>query len=114
MLDMPFANMRRILQSSSVICCYYLVRISHCLAEETPTQQRLIDRLDPQTRGKVVLALAGLVMLGLLMMGLTWLTFRSLRRQFRNTDEIIQRQQVKPDDDDWARRPLAEKQTKSH
>ena len=96
-----------------VLLSLALTGFSHCLAEDASAETRLIDRLDPQTRGKAVLALAGLVMLGLLMMGLTWLAFRTLRRQFRRTDEIIERQQDRVDQDDWVRRPLVAEQNKS-
>ena len=68
----------------------------------------LIDRLDESTRAKVILALAGLVLLGVLMMGLTWLAFRMLRKQFRHTEDVIQRQKDSTLSDDWAHKPLAD------
>jgi len=77
-------------------------------AQEPGRDPTLIDRLDPETRGKVILALAGLVLLGLLMMGLTWLVFRGLRRQFRHTDTLIGKQQRQRREDDWAHKPLAD------
>lgn len=86
-----------------------VANVHTCLADEAPAHEKLIDRLDPQTRGKVVLALAGLVMLGLLMMGLTWLAFRMARRQFQRTGEIIERHRQGVDEEDWTRKPLAER-----
>ena len=78
------------------------------LADVALEEERLINRLDEPTRAKVILALAGLTMLGVLMMGLTWLAFRMLRRQFRRTDELIERQKDTPSDVAWANKPLAE------
>jgi hypothetical protein len=70
-------------------------------------QRTLINRLDPKTRGKVILALAGLVLLGLLMIVLTWLTFRIIRGRIRHAQELADHQRARHgDDDDWARKPL--------
>ena len=71
-------------------------------------EEVLLNRLDESTRAKVILALSGLVLLGILMMGLTWLTFRMLRKQFRRTDDVIERQKHNRGQDDWARKPLAD------
>ena len=76
-------------------------------------EEPLIDRLDETTRAKVILALAGLVMLGVLMMGLTWLAFRMLRKQFRRTEDVIRRQNSSPQEDDWTRKPLSERKSVS-
>jgi hypothetical protein len=70
-------------------------------------QRPLIDRLDPKTRGKVILALAGLVMLGLLMIVMTWLTFRIIRRRIKHAQDIADRQRrTGRDEDDWSKKPL--------
>lgn len=67
----------------------------------------LLDRLDVNTRGKVLLALAGLIMLGALMIGLTWLTFRMIRRRISDHQQIVAKQRQRAiDADDWARKPL--------
>jgi hypothetical protein len=67
----------------------------------------LLERLDERTRGKVLLALAGLMLLGALMIGLTWLTFRIIRRQIREHQRIVEKQRHRTvDADDWAKKPL--------
>ena len=98
----------RSLLSILIAAAYAQVAFADVALEPEP----LINRLDDMTRAKVILALTGLVMLGVLMMGMTWLAFRMLRSQFRRTDEVIQRQKSGPREDEWARKPLAERDTK--
>lgn len=74
------------------------------------TGEPLIRRLDPTTRGKVIFALAGLLMLGMLMVALTWLMFRMVWYRIREADRIAQKQRQRViDEDDWARKPLVER-----
>ena len=80
--------------------------VQRLLADIATESDPLIDRLDETTRSKVILALAGLVMLGILMMGLTWLAFRMLRGQFRRTEEAFQREERSRKTDEWTRKPL--------
>lgn len=74
-----------------------------------PTEREpLIERLDPQTRARVILALAGLLLLGALLIGLTWLVFRMIRWRIRDHQQLVEKQRrraVNPDD--WATKPLA-------
>ena len=47
-------------------------------------QEPLLNRLDPLMRGIAVMALVGLVIAGLALMGLTWLGGRRVRRLARS------------------------------
>lgn len=86
-----------------------LVCAGTAFAENYTEPEPLIDRLDDHTRAKVILALTGLVFLGVLMMAMTWLAFRSLKGLFRRTDAVIERQKHNGSEDDWAKKPLADK-----
>ena len=67
----------------------------------------LLERLDERTRGKVLLALAGLILLGALMIAVTWLTFRMIRGRIHDHQRIVERQRQRAiDADDWAKKPL--------
>jgi len=65
----------------------------------------LIKRLDDATRAKVLAALAGLVILGLGMMLLTWLGARVAQRYRRGS--AFFRPTARPTESDWARKGLA-------
>ncbi len=81
-----------------------LVFAHAAVAEET---QPLIERLDERTRGKVILALAGLILLAFLLMGLTWLAFRVVRRRIHEARQVVEKQRGKSsDDEESARKPL--------
>jgi hypothetical protein len=62
-----------------------------------------LSRIDPQTRAKLLAALAGLIILGLGMMALVWLGARVTRRYMNQGGAFHERP---PDEDDWARKPL--------
>ncbi len=67
--------------------------------------QPLIRRLDPQTRAKVLAALAGLVILGFALIAFVWLAGRATRRYMGVTKEPDHRpNSIQPDD--WAHKPL--------
>ena len=91
-----------LLTSATLVCA------GTALADTSTEPGPLIDRLDDHTRAKVILALTGLVFLGVLMMLLTWLAFRSLKGLFRRTDAVIERQKNAGRQDDWASKPLAD------
>jgi hypothetical protein len=71
------------------------------LAQGQP--QTPLSRLDPQTRVKLLAALAGLIILGFGMVALAWLGARVTRRYMNQGDRPSRRPL---DDDDWARKPL--------
>lgn len=75
---------------------------------ERPRRRPLLERIGPQRRAKVLSALAGLVILGLGMIFLTWLGARATRR-YMNREPILR--QKPPDatplrEKDWAEKPL--------
>lgn len=79
-------------------------------AEEVAEREPLIERLDPPTRARVTLALAGLILLGVLMIGITWLVFRMIRGRIRDHQRIVEKQRKRTvDADDWAKKPLVAK-----
>lgn len=64
----------------------------------------LISRLDPQTRAKALLALGAVVVLGVAMIVLIWLTGRATRRYMRSAAAKPVKSHV--EHDDWARTPI--------
>ncbi|MCA9267712.1 MAG: hypothetical protein KDA41_04550, partial [Planctomycetales bacterium] len=53
------------------------------------------------------LALAGLVLVGALLLSLTWLAFRMVRRNIQISRQVAERQgPTRVDDDRWSRKPL--------
>jgi hypothetical protein len=64
----------------------------------------LIQRLDGQTRARVLAALAGLIILGFAMVLLTWLGARVVQR-YRKGSAVF-RPTPRPGEHDWAKRPL--------
>jgi hypothetical protein len=76
-------------------------------AQPAGEREPLIERLDPQTRARVILALAALVMLGALMMAMTWLVFRIIRGRIRDARLVAEKQRRRTvDADDWAKKRL--------
>ena len=71
------------------------------LAQQT---EPLIRRLDPQTRAKVLAALAGLVILGVMMVLLIWLGARATRRYMNSGRASRIQPHGRPDD--WADKPI--------
>jgi hypothetical protein len=71
------------------------------LAAEEKQAAPLLMRLDPAVRAKVLMALLGLVLVGLLLVAMAWLGGRHLRR-------IARKAPTPPVDhrDDWYRKPL--------
>lgn len=65
----------------------------------------LIRRLDPQTRAKVLAALAGLIILGIAMIALVWLGGRATRR-YMGFEAKPRRREPEINPDDWARKPI--------
>ncbi len=65
----------------------------------------LIRRLDPQTRAKVLAALAGLIILGFAMVALVWLGGRATRR-YMGIEAKPRRRKPDINPDDWAHTPL--------
>lgn len=65
----------------------------------------LIRRLDPATRAKVLLALGAVVVLGVTMIVLIWLTGRATRRYMGSCEP---KPSARPgvQQDDWARTPI--------
>ncbi len=64
--------------------------------------RRLLERLDPAMRARVLAALAGLVILGLGMMALAWLGARMTRRYMTRLDDRQASRRVPAVHDDWA------------
>lgn len=71
-----------------------------CLIAATENEP-LLRRLSPSQRGRVLLALAGLVLLGLLVVAMIWLAGRYWRKQVRRPLPPTSAKE-----DDWARKPL--------
>jgi hypothetical protein len=65
----------------------------------------LIRRLDPQTRAKVLAALAALVILGLALVLLVWLGARATRR-YMNSGRPASSTRPHGSPDDWADKPI--------
>lgn len=66
-----------------------------------------LDRLDGPMRAKVLAALAGLVILGLGLMALTWLGARvTWRYMHPKSIKPVRRRPAAPAQDDWASKPL--------
>jgi uncharacterized protein YneF (UPF0154 family) len=89
-----------------------LLSLAAVLAWQSPDvlakRDPLIERLDPQTRARVILALAGLLLLGALLIGGTWLVFRMIRCRIRDHEQIVEKQRRRAvNQDDWAKKPLA-------
>jgi hypothetical protein len=61
----------------------------------------LLTRLDPATRAKVLMALLGLVLVGLSLVALAWLGGRRLRQVASKSLPPTQ-----PNEDRWYRKPL--------
>jgi hypothetical protein len=61
----------------------------------------LLMRLDPQRRAKVLMALLGLVLVGVALIVLAFLGGRYLRRVIKQPIRA-----TRPGDDDWSRKPL--------
>jgi hypothetical protein len=72
------------------------------LADGPP--QSALRRMDPQTRTKVLAALAGFVILGFGLVLLAWLGARVTRRYMNQ--EPLRRRDPAHFQDDWASRPL--------
>lgn len=72
------------------------------LAQQT---EPLIRRLDPQTRAKVLAALAGLIILGFAMVLLVWLGGRATRR-YMGIEPKSRRREPQVNPDDWAHKPI--------
>lgn len=70
-------------------------------------QERLLERLDPETRARVVIALAGLTMLGLLLVLLVWLGARMTRRYINRADRPGEKRGLSGEDD-WYRKSLTQ------
>ena len=80
-------------------------RLSAILADDTT--KSVLERLDPATRTKVFAALAGLLILGFLMLLLTWFGARVARRYMRRNLSLQPRhRRAVQDEDDWATKPL--------
>lgn len=67
----------------------------------------LLTRLDPATRAKVLMALLGLVLVGLSLVALAWLGGRRLRQLASKPLPPTQ-----PKEDRWYRKPLVPPETK--
>ena len=65
-------------------------------------QEPLLNRLDPLLRGVVVMALVGLLIVGLALMALTWLGGRRVRRLARSRPPVRDRELS-----DWDRKQPA-------
>jgi hypothetical protein len=63
------------------------------------------ERLPPATRARVLAALAGLIILGMALVLLTWLGARATRRYMR-IGQSSRPSATVLDQDDWARKPI--------
>ena len=70
--------------------------------------QPLLMRLDPQNRAKVLMALLGVVLVGVGLVALTLFAGRQLLRMARASHRPTQRHE-----DDWYRKPLVPKEPES-
>ena len=78
-----------------------LLAVQHHVSAATTQAEPLLKRLGPETRAKVLMALLGLVLVGLGLVALIWLGGRYMRR--------VAGQRSRPTDrheDDWYRKPL--------
>jgi hypothetical protein len=66
-------------------------------------QQTLLDKLDDATRTKVLAALAGLILLGFLMVALVWLGARFTRRYMASPSRHDSPRTTQHNPDDWAK-----------
>ena len=71
------------------------------LMAEKEKAEPLLMRLDPQTRAKVVMALLGLVLVGILLVTMIVIAARSAMRAARTT-----RGPTRRGEEDWYRKPL--------
>jgi hypothetical protein len=71
------------------------------LAAAEEKGKSLLERLDPESRAKVVMALLALVLVGVGLVLLTIVAGRHLRRIARHSPEKAPRHE-----DDWSRKPL--------
>ena len=85
-----------------------VVQASLALAQGAEKKGPLIGRLDDQTRTKVLAALAGLVILGFLLLALVWMGARLTRRYMNSSSRYVPPKRTALDLDDWARKPLAD------
>ncbi len=73
----------------------------HPLFAAEEQAEPLLMRLDPQRRAKVLMALLGLVLVGVALVAMAYLGGRYLRRMIKQPVRS-----TRPRDDDWARKPL--------
>jgi hypothetical protein len=68
-----------------------------------------LERLDGPARARVLAVFAGLIILGLGMMALTWLGARVTKRYMHpKSHKPVRRRSSAPAQDDWASKPLVE------
>jgi hypothetical protein len=80
---------------------FFFCECAALLAQAAAEKQPLLLRLDGATRAKVLAALAGLVMLGFLLVVLTWLGARMTRRYMGVGTKL--KPTKPPGDEEWAR-----------
>lgn len=93
---------RWLMRSSTVVAPVLLLLMQSAAAAEEKLP--LIKRLDPQRRAIVLASLAGLVIMGVGMLLLTWLGARVTRRYMHGTSYF--RPTPRPDKSDWSPQPL--------
>lgn len=83
-----------------------LAFVPNSLAQEVERKKALIDRLDDPTRAKVLATMAGLVILGFLLLALIWMGARYTRRYMNSSSRYVPPPRTALDLDDWAKKPL--------
>ena len=97
----------RILPARSYFPCFSAGMVPVCLIFGQQSDKTILQQLDVETRAKLLLALAGLVVLGLAMMTLTWLGARATRRFVKQSDILVRKRSGKGSrEHDWSEKPL--------
>ena len=85
--------------SISAVCHCWLVQ--QCLFAQADPDEPLWQRLTPERKVKVFAALAALLILGGLMITITWLSARAMRRYMRGPRRLPTTGNADRPDEDW-------------
>lgn len=85
--------------STIVAHCHGLAGMALACDEQAQT---LLNRLDPVNRARVLMALLGLVLIGLTLMAMIWILGRRMRRIARQKPPAS-----RVSEDQWYRKPLS-------
>jgi hypothetical protein len=100
----------RMHRAAAWMVAWAIILLPAALAFAEDERLPLIKRLSDAERISVLAALAGLIILGMAMVALTWLGARFTQR-YRNRQSYFQPTR-RPGEHDWAKRPMGEKPDK--